>query len=251
MHGTYSLKEQINLDRLPQHIAIIMDGNGRWAKKHGLNRTMGHKKGAEAVRNAIEASAELGIPFLTLYAFSTENWKRPQDEIDSLMKLLVDSLNKEQTTLLKNNIRLNAIGDLKKLPEKVYSKLQNTVQLTSQNNRLTLTVALSYSARWEILNMVQNISRKIKNNELSVENINENTIQQHLSTYPIPDPDLLIRTSGEYRVSNFLLYQIAYTELYFTDVLWPDFSKEEFYKAIIDYQRRERRYGLTSEQLKK
>lgn len=250
MLGNNELKQQIVTNRLPKHVAIIMDGNGRWAKKQGLTRIFGHNKGAEAVRNITEATAELGIPYLTLYAFSTENWNRPKDEVDALMNLLVNSLNKELPTLNKNNIKLNAIGDFSQLPEKVYEKLTRTINETSNNSRLTLTLALSYSSRWEIKDMVQKIAKRIKNNELLPEDINDEIIQQSLSSYPLPDPDLLIRTSGEYRISNYLLYQLAYTELYFTPTLWPEFTKEEYYKAIIDFQKRERRYGKTTEQIK-
>ena len=248
MHGN-NLLEQIDKTKLPTHVAIIMDGNGRWAKKQGLSRIFGHNKGTESVRNVTEASAELGIPFLTLYAFSTENWNRPQDEVNALMNLLVETINKELPTLNKNNIKLNAIGNLHQLPPKVYEKLTKTISDTASNSRLTLTLALSYSSRWEIKNMVQNIAHKIKNNELQPEEITDQIIQQNLNSYPIPDPDLLIRTSGEYRISNFLLYQLAYTELYFTPTLWPEFTKEEYYKAIIDYQKRERRFGKTTEQI--
>lgn len=250
MHGNSEIKSQIDTTKLPKHIAIIMDGNGRWAKQQGLTRIFGHNKGAEAVRNVTEATAELGIPFLTLYAFSTENWNRPQEEVDALMNLLVESINKELPTLNKNNIKLNAIGNLTQLPKNVYEKLTQTIHETSNNSRLTLTLALSYSSRWEIKDMIQNIAKKIKNNELQPEEIDENIIQQSLNSYPLPDPDLLIRTSGEFRLSNYLLYQLAYTELYFTPTLWPDFTKEEYYKAIIDYQKRERRFGKTTEQIK-
>lgn len=250
MPGNSELLKQIDKSKLPQHIAIIMDGNGRWAKKQGLSRIFGHNKGADAVRNVTEATAELGIPFLTLYAFSTENWNRPQDEVDALMNLLVDSINKELPTLTKNNIKLNAIGNLTQLPVKVYEKLTRTINETSNNSRLTLTLALSYSSRWEIKDMVQNIAKKIKNNELLPEDINDDIIRQSLNSFPLPDPDLLIRTSGEYRISNYLLYQLAYTELYFTPTLWPEFTKDEYYKAIIDFQKRERRFGKTTEQIK-
>lgn len=250
MLGNSEIKNQIDIAKLPKHIAIIMDGNGRWAKQQGLTRIFGHNKGAEAVRNVTEATAELGIPYLTLYAFSTENWNRPQEEVDALMNLLVDSINKELPTLKKNNIKLNAIGNLTQLPINVYEKLTQTIHETSNNSRLTLTLALSYSSRWEIKDMIQNIAKKIKNNELQPEDINDNIIRQSLNSYPLPDPDLLIRTSGEFRLSNYLLYQLAYTELYFTPTLWPDFTKEEYYKAIIDFQNRERRFGKTTEQIK-
>lgn len=250
MLGNIEIINQIDTTKLPKHIAIIMDGNGRWAKQQGLTRIFGHKKGAETVRNITEATAELRIPFLTLYAFSTENWNRPQEEIDALMNLLVDNINKELPTLIKNNIKLNAIGNLTQLPINVYEKLTRTIHETSNNSHLTLTLALSYSSRWEIRDMIQKIAKKIKNNELQPEDINDNIIQQSLNSYPLPDPDLLIRTSGEFRLSNYLLYQLAYTELYFTPTLWPDFTKEEYYKAIIDFQKRERRFGQTTEQIK-
>ncbi len=249
MHGNKDLIEQIDKNKLPVHVAIIMDGNGRWAKKQGLSRVFGHQKGKEAVRLCTEAAAELGIQYLTLYAFSTENWNRPQDEVDALMSLLVDALTNELPTLQKNNIRLNAIGDLSKLPAQVNKKLINTINETTQNDRLTLSLALSYSSHWEIAQMVKNIAIKVKEGSILPEDINYSIIEQHLNTYPLPFPDLLIRTSGEYRISNFLLYQLAYTELYFTSVLWPDFTKEEFYKAIIDFQKRERRFGKVSEQI--
>jgi undecaprenyl diphosphate synthase len=245
-----SLKEHIDKNKLPQHIAIIMDGNGRWAKKQGLSRIFGHRQATQSVKDVTEASAELGIPYLTLYTFSTENWNRPQEEVNALMNLLVDTIKKELPTLQKNNIKLNAIGNLKQLPKKVFEKLMSTIQQTSNNSQLTLTLALSYSSHWEITEMVKKIASHIKKGEINVDDITENIITESLATFPIPNPDLLIRTSGEYRISNFLLYQLAYTELYFTKTLWPDFSKDEFYKAILDFQSRERRYGLTTEQLK-
>lgn len=243
------VKDQIDRERLPAHVAVIMDGNGRWAKRRGFARTLGHEKGVDAVRNTVEAAAELGIKYLTLYAFSTENWNRPQYEIDALMKILVKSLRKEIKTLMKNNIRLNAIGDLTSLPAVSLRELNKSIQETSSNTGLLLTLALSYSSRWEILDMLKSIARKVENREIPLSSIDYNTINSHLSTSGIPDPELLIRTSGEYRISNFLLWQIAYSELYFTQTLWPDFDKEEFYKAILDYQQRERRFGMTSEQI--
>jgi len=246
-----NLKDQINLDRLPQHIAIIMDGNGRWAKKHGKQRTFGHQNGVNAVREASESAAELGVRYLTLYAFSTENWNRPKYEIDALMQLLVESIDKETPTLNKNNIRLNTIGDIKSLPEKSYNQLLKTIKETAGNDRMTLTLALSYSSRWEITETVKLISSKIKNNELNIDDIDQQLISSYLNTSSMPDPELLIRTSGELRISNFLLWQIAYSELYFTPKLWPDFKKEDLYDAIIDYQNRERRFGKTSEQILK
>ncbi len=249
MRSNINLKELIDPAKLPQHVAIIMDGNGRWAKKQGLSRIYGHQKGADAVRNVTEACAELSIPYLTLYAFSTENWNRPKEEIDALMNLLVETINKELPTLQKNNIKLNAIGNLRQLPEHAYQKLLQTIESTQYNTHLTLTIALSYSSHWEITEMVRSIAHKIKFGEILPENIDQKLIEQNLNTYPIPFPDLLIRTSGEHRISNFLLYQLAYTELYFTETLWPDYSKDDFYKAIIDYQKRERRFGKISEQI--
>jgi undecaprenyl diphosphate synthase len=243
------IKDQIDRDKLPAHVAVIMDGNGRWAKKRGFARTLGHEKGVDAVRNTVEAAAELGIGYLTLYAFSTENWNRPQYEIDALMKILVKSLRKEITTLMKNNIRLNAIGDLKMLPSGSLKELKKTIDETSANTGLLLTLALSYSSRWEIVETMRSIARKIESRELSPEDIDYKVINSYLSTHGIPDPELLIRTSGEFRISNFLLWQIAYAELYFTQTLWPDFDKTEFFRAILDYQQRERRFGMTSEQI--
>ena len=244
-----SLKENINTKFLPQHVAIIMDGNGRWAKQRGLLRAIGHENGTKAVREAVEASAELGIKNLTLYAFSTENWNRPKLEVQTLMKLLVSSLKKEIKTLQDNNIKLNAIGNLSALPTKAHKELLEVIEKTKSNNRMTLTLALSYGSREEILNTVKKISIKVKNNIISPENIDESVINEHLYTQNLPDVDLLIRTSGEQRISNFLLWQIAYAELYFTNILWPDFSKENLYEALIEYQKRERRFGKTSEQL--
>ena len=244
-----SLKNSIHKDALPNHIAIIMDGNGRWAKKLGKIRVFGHENGAKAVSKVVEASTELGIKNLTLYAFSTENWNRPKLEVQTLMKLLIKSLRKEIKTLKDNDIRLNAIGNLDSLPSNVLRELTDVIDKTKNNNRLTLTLALSYGSRDELLSCVKEISIKVKNNIISPEIIDESIINEHLYTHNLPDVDLLIRTSGEQRISNFLLWQIAYAELYFTDVLWPDFDKEEFYKAIVNYQKRERRFGKTSEQL--
>jgi undecaprenyl diphosphate synthase len=241
---------KINKDKLPQHIAIIMDGNGRWAKEKGKLRVFGHQNGVKAVRDAVESAAELGIKHLTLYAFSTENWNRPKFEVNALMELLVSTINKETKTLMENNIRLNAIGDLKSLPPNCYRELQEAINKTENNTRMTLHLALSYSSRWEITNALIQIAEKVKNAELSVEEINDSTVDEYLTTKGIPDPELLIRTSGEHRISNFLLWQIAYAELYFTDKLWPDFRKEDLYEAIIDFQSRERRFGKTSEQVK-
>jgi undecaprenyl diphosphate synthase len=245
-----SFKEKINLEKLPQHIAIIMDGNGRWARKQGFDRVFGHEHGVDAVRNAAEASAELGVRYLTLYAFSTENWNRPKTEVKSLMTLFVETIRKEIDTLNKNNIQLNAIGDLESLPEENYLRLMETIEETSKNDRMVLTLAMSYSSRWEITEALRRILKEQKTHNYKEENITEELIAQHLDTSGLPDPELLIRTSGEMRISNFLLWQIAYAELFFTPVLWPDFTKENLYEAIVDYQNRERRFGLTSEQIK-
>ena len=244
-----SLKSKINLDKLPKHIAVIMDGNGRWAKKQGFKRVLGHEKGTEAVRQTVEAAAELGIEALTLFAFSTENWNRPKFEVDTLMSLLVSSLKKEISTLQKNNVRLQTIGNIEKLPRKAKEQLAEVIELTKNNTRLTLTLALNYGSREEIINATKNISKKIVNNELKIEEIDENIINSHLYTFTLPVVDFLVRTSGEKRISNFLLWQIAYAELYFTEVLWPDFNKEDFYEAILNYQSRERRFGKTSKQI--
>ncbi|MFD1616504.1 isoprenyl transferase [Gelatiniphilus marinus] len=243
------IKQNINTKALPKHIAIIMDGNGRWAKQKGMLRAIGHENGTKAVRQTVEASAELGIENLTLYAFSTENWNRPKLEVQTLMKLLVSSLKKEIKTLQDNNIKLLAIGNLNTLPKKVHKELNEVIESTKSNNRMTLTLALSYGSREEILNTVKEISIKVKNNIISPDKIDESIINEHLYTQNLPDVDLLIRTSGEQRISNFLLWQIAYAELYFTNTLWPDFSKQHLYEAIIEYQKRERRFGKTSEQL--
>ncbi|WP_027137748.1 isoprenyl transferase [Gaetbulibacter saemankumensis] len=244
-----NLLENIKDHILPKHIAIIMDGNGRWAKQQGLMRVIGHESGAKSVRQVIEGCGELGIENLTLYAFSTENWKRPKLEVQTLMKLLVSSLRKEIKSLQDNNIKLNAIGNLSLLPKKVHKELQDVIEQTKNNKKLTLTLALSYGSREEITNTVKEISIKVKNNIISPDKIDELIINEHLYTSELPDVDLLIRTSGEQRISNFLLWQIAYAELYFTSVLWPDFTKEHLYEAIKEYQKRERRFGKTSEQL--
>lgn len=246
-----NFKDQINKDKLPKHIAVIMDGNGRWAKQRGRLRVFGHENGVTAVRNTVEAAAEIGVDHLTLYAFSTENWNRPQIEVDALMSLLVKSLNKETATLNKNNIRLNAIGDLKSLQTKTYKELMKAIENTKNNTRTTLTLALSYSSRWEILEMVKKVGQELLDGDIQKEDIDEGFISDHLSTQNIPDPELLIRTSGEQRISNFLLWQIAYSELYFSPKLWPDFGKEDFFEAIVNYQSRERRFGKTSEQISK
>jgi len=243
------LKEQIDREKLPAHVAVIMDGNGRWAKKQGFARVKGHEKGVGAVRDTVEAAAELGIRYLTLYAFSTENWNRPKYEIDALMKLLVKSIHDEMKTLMDNNIRLEAIGDLNSLPVKSQRELKKAIKTTSVNTGLILMLALSYSSRWEIVEAARKIAVEVAAGRLKPEEINIHTITSSLTTTGITDPELLIRTGGEYRISNFLLWQIAYAELYFTPVLWPDFNKDEFFKAILDFQHRERRFGLTSEQI--
>lgn len=241
--------DKINKDYLPKHLAIIMDGNGRWAKQKGMLRAIGHENGTKAVRTTVESCAKLGIKNLTLYAFSTENWNRPKLEVDTLMKLLVSSLKKEINTLLDNNIKLNAIGNLSLLPKKVSKELQEVINLTSKNRHMNLTLALSYGSREELVTAVKEISNKVKNNIISEESIDQSVINKHLYTHNLPDVDLLIRTSGEQRISNFLLWQIAYAELYFTPVLWPDFTEQHLSEAIIEYQKRERRFGKTSEQI--
>ena len=243
-------KDQIIIEKLPRHIAIIMDGNGRWARKQGKERLFGHEHAPPPLRNAAEASAELGVGYLTLYAFSTENWKRPKIEVDSLMTLFVETIRREIDTLNKNNIRLNAIGDLKSLPGENYDRLMETIEETKNNDRMVLTLAMSYSSRWEITEAVRQIIEDQKTNNYKADDITEQLFAQHLNTADLPDPELLIRTSGEMRISNFLMWQIAYAELYFTNKLWPEFTKEDLYEAIVDYQSRERRFGLTSEQLK-
>ncbi len=244
-----SLLEKIDKDRLPKHIAIIMDGNGRWAKEKGEDRLFGHYHGVESVRNIVEGCAELGVGYLTLYAFSTENWDRPEYEVVGLMELLVSTIRKEVESLNKNNIRLHVIGDMSMLPEYARNELNEALEITRENTGLNLVMALSYSGRWELLNAVKNIAFEVKQGRLQVEQINQDTLQHFLCTSEFPDPELMIRTSGEYRISNFLLYQLAYAELYFTNVRWPDFRKENLYEAIADYQHRERRFGKTSDQL--
>jgi len=236
--------------RLPSHIAIIMDGNGRWAKEKGEDRLYGHLHGVESVRNIVEGAAELGIKYLTLYAFSTENWDRPEYEVSGLMELLVDTIHKEVPTLNKNNIKLHVIGDINMLPDAAKTELNDALKETSVNTGLNLIMALSYSSRWEIINAVKQIAKDVKENILAAEDITQEVMQQYLTTKDFPDPELMIRTSGEYRISNFLLYQLAYSELYFTNTLWPDFRKENLYTAILDYQSRERRFGKTGEQIK-
>ena len=245
------LKENISKTNIPSHVAIIMDGNGRWAKKKGKLRVFGHSNGVNSVRETIEAAAEIGVKVLTLFAFSTENWSRPKKEVDTLMSLLATSLRKELKSLQKNKIQLRAIGAIENLPNRTQKELNEVIQKTENNDRMILNLALSYGSRAEIVNAVKNISKKVVNNDLNIENIDEKIINNHLYTFSLPDVDFLIRTSGEQRISNFLLWQIAYAELYFTKTLWPDFKKQDFYTAIVEYQERERRYGKTSEQINK
>ena len=245
-----NIVDTINKDNLPKHLAIIMDGNGRWAKQKGFLRAFGHENGTKSVRTVVETSAKLGIENLTLYAFSTENWNRPKLEVELLMELLINSLKNELKTLQENDIRLNSIGNLDLLPKSAQKKLQEVIETTKSNSRMVLTLALSYGSREELINAVKNISNKVKNNIISIDNIDESIINEHLYTRDLSEVDLLIRTSGEHRISNFLLWQIAYSELYFTDVLWPDFKENDLYEAIISYQKRERRFGKTSEQIK-
>ena len=245
-----SLKEQIQIERIPRHVAIIMDGNGRWAKRQGMARMFGHRQGVETVHRIAEAAAELGISYLTLYAFSTENWNRPKEEVDALMSLLVDTIAKETPTLMKNNIQLLTIGDLQRLPENAQRKFQACIEETSVNTGLRLVIALSYSSRWEIIRAAKEIASLVQQDAMLIEDINEEVVSAHLTTASMPDPDLLIRTSGELRISNFLLWQLAYSEFYFTDKFWPDFGKEDLYESIVDFQSRERRFGKTSEQIK-
>ncbi len=240
----------IDKSNIPQHVAIIMDGNGRWAKQRGKKRVFGHENGAKAVRKTVEACGNIGVKYLTLYAFSTENWKRPKLEVDTLMRLLISSLRKEMKTLAKNNIRLNTIGNTKDLPKVAQKELAEVIEKTKTNDQMVLTIALSYGAREEIKNAVKLIASKVKNNIISEDAIDESMINEHLYTHDLPNVDLMIRTSGEHRLSNFLLWQVAYAEFYFTPVLWPDFNEEELHKAILNYQQRERRFGKTSEQLK-
>ena len=244
-----SLRKKIRTENLPSHIAIIMDGNGRWAHQHGKDRIFGHQQGVNSVREVIESAAELGVKYLTLYTFSTENWNRPDEEVAALMEIMVQSLINETDTLMKNNLRLNVIGDVGRLSKDVKATLFNAIERTGKGTGLEVIVALSYSSRWEIVEAAKHLAEKVKAGKLNPEEISESDFTDCLSTKGIPDPELMIRTSGELRISNFLLWQIAYTELYFTEVLWPDFGKEEFYKAIIDFQKRERRFGKTSEQI--
>lgn len=245
-----ALKEMINIDRLPTHIAIIMDGNGRWAQEKGEDRLYGHLHGVESVRNIVEGAAELGIKYLTLYAFSTENWDRPEYEVTGLMELLIDTIRKEVPTLNKNNIKLHVIGDIKMLPENAQRELSDAIAETSSNTGLNLIMALSYSSRWEIVNAIQQIATDVKEGKILPMEITQDTLRHYLATGDFPDPELMIRTSGEYRISNFLLYQLAYAELYFTDTRWPDFRKDNLYEAILDFQQRERRFGKTGEQIR-
>jgi undecaprenyl diphosphate synthase len=245
------LLQQIDKNRLPRHIAIIMDGNGRWAKEQGQDRLYGHFHGVESVRNIVEGCAELGIEYLTLYAFSTENWDRPEYEVVGLMELLVNTIRNEAESLHKNNIKLSVIGDMTMLPDYARKELNEALEITKNNTGLNLIMALSYSGRWELLNAVKNIAHEVKQGKLKVEEIDQDVLQRYLCTSEFPDPELMIRTSGEFRISNFLLYQLAYAELYFTNVRWPDFRKENLYEAILDYQNRERRFGKTSEQVEK
>jgi undecaprenyl diphosphate synthase len=242
---------KIDKDQLPRHIAIIMDGNGRWAKEQGQDRLFGHFHGVESVRNIVEGCAELGIEYLTLYAFSTENWDRPQYEVVGLMELLVNTIRNEAESLNKNKIKLHVIGDMSMLPDYAQKELNEALDLTKDNTGLNLIMALSYSGRWELLNAVKNIAYEVKKGKLNIEEIDQDILQQYLCTSGFPDPELMIRTSGEYRISNFLLYQLAYAELYFTHVRWPDFRKENLYEALLDFQGRERRFGKTSEQVVK
>lgn len=243
------LKDRIDKNRLPRHIAIIMDGNGRWARKHGKKRVFGHQSAVKSVREVAEGSAELGVKYLTLYAFSKENWGRPNVEVNALMKLLVSTIRKETATLNKNDIKLKAIGDTESLPISAQKELQQAIDMTSGNSRMTLILALSYGARWEISEAAKRIAEKVKNGQLDIDDIDDQAMADHLTTQPFPDPELMIRTSGELRISNFLLWQLAYAELYFTETLWPDFRKDNLYEAIIAYQNRERRFGKTSEQI--
>ncbi len=244
-----SLVEKIDKTRLPKHVAVIMDGNGRWAKQRGLDRSMGHVEGVNTVRRITEIASEIGVKYLTLYTFSTENWNRPQEEVDALMNLIVVAIERETPDLIKNNVRLTMVGDIERMPEFAATRLKKCMDDTSHCNGLTLILALSYSSRWEILEACKNIATQVKDGVISVEDINDVLFSRNLSTKDIPDPDLLIRTAGDFRISNYLLWQIAYSELYFTNIFWPDFSKDDFCSAVIEYQSRERRFGKTSEQV--
>lgn len=242
-------KDQIDLLKLPQHIAIIMDGNGRWAKGKGKLRVFGHRNGVQSVRDVVEGAGEIGVKYITLYTFSSENWNRPKLEVSAIMELMISTIHKEINNFMKNNIRLNAIGDLQMLPEKCFAELTSAINKTSANTGIVLTLALSYSSRREIVQAAKNIAEKVQKGELNVADIDEETFENNLYTSGMPNPELLIRTSGEYRISNYLLWQIAYAELYFTPKFWPDFRREDLFEAIIDYQKRERRFGMISEQL--
>mgnify|MGYP005858041313 CR=1 FL=1 len=244
-----SLLNNIDLKRLPKHVAVIMDGNGRWAKMRGLERYFGHSEGVVSVKKIIEAASKLGVKYMTLYTFSTENWKRPEEEIQALMGLLVQAINQETAHLMEHNIRLTAIGDLSRLPEDAKVSLNECMEATASNTGVTVALALSYSSRWEITNAIKEIAQMVVNNEMSIDQINDKVISSHLTTHNLPDPDLLIRTGGEKRISNFMLWQLSYTELFFSDKFWPEFREEEFYEAILEFQNRERRLGRTSEQL--
>ncbi len=245
------LLNSIDKERIPRHIAIIMDGNGRWAKERGEDRVYGHHEGVVSVREIVNTCGELGVGYLTLYAFSTENWNRPKEEVDALMELLVNTIRKEVEELKKNNVRLHVIGDFKSLPDVCQTELNEAIDITAENTGLNLILALSYSSKWEILEATKQIADKFKKGEIEEADITDELFHAHLSTAKYPDPELMIRTSGEHRISNYLLYQLAYAELYFTDVHWPDFRKQSLYEAILDYQRRERRFGKTSEQIQK
>ncbi|MDR1371380.1 MAG: isoprenyl transferase [Dysgonamonadaceae bacterium] len=244
-----SLKNEIELTALPEHVAIIMDGNGRWAQKQGKDRFWGHQEGVVSVRKVVEAAVGLGIKYITLYTFSTENWNRPQEEVNALMELMITAVRRETPDLMKNNVRIKMIGDVSRLPQATKDNLQNCLDETSGNTGLTLALALSYSSRWEITEAIKQITSKVMNGDLNIDRINEDTVTDHLNTKDMPDPDLLIRTGGEYRISNFLMWQLSYSELYFTDVYWPEFREENLYKAIWNFQNRERRFGKTGEQV--
>ena len=244
-----SFRKRLNKDNIPEHVAIIMDGNGRWAEKHGKARVFGHESGVESVRSVVEGAGEIGIKYLTLYAFSTENWDRPKNEVDALMELLVQAIEMETESLMKNNVRLSTIGDINSMPAKVKEKLEGCISFLNSNTGLNLVLALSYSSKWEIINAVKNLVQDSIDKKIKPEVINNELFEDYLNTAEIPDPELLIRTSGEYRISNFLLWQIAYSELYFTEKLWPDFRKDDLFEAVFDFQNRERRFGKTSEQL--
>ena len=244
-----NFKDQIDLSKLPKHIAIVMDGNGRWAKEKGKLRVFGHKNGVISVKDVIEGATEIGIQNVTLYAFSTENWNRPKLEVTAIMEILISTINRETKTLIENNVKLNVIGNIDALPAICKRELNEAIQKTAHNNRLTLTLALSYSSRWDIANAAKKIATSVQNGELQLEDIDENMFGNYLNTHNLPDPELMIRTSGEHRISNYLLWELAYAELYFTPKLWPDFRREDLFEAIYDYQKRERRFGLTSEQV--